>query len=96
MTKTVNRAYLRRLIERGRIEMVGSYHFDDMAGESRFKDEPLPVFIGEYGQSKDGYCMLFASDLTSSGGSARLGDNGNIHLRVHSNCSYDFRLLDIK
>lgn len=87
MSKTMNRAYLRRLIERGQVELVGSYHFDDQMGESRFEGQPIPVFIGEYGQTKPGHCMLFASDLTSQSGSARVGDNGNIHLRVHSNCS---------
>lgn len=89
-SKTINRGYLKRLIERGEIEMISSYHFDDQMGESRSK-EPLPVRIGSYGDMKQGYCNLYKSDLSSSCGGAYQNPDGTIHLHVHSNCFYDFR-----
>lgn len=94
MSKTINRGYLKRLAQQGRLELVSSYHFDDQMGESRTK-EPLAVRVRkDYDDFVHGVVNLWESDFSSSSGFANQGDNGTIHLHVHSNCFYDFRLKD--
>lgn len=93
MSKTINRAYLKRLIEQGKIEMISSYHFDDHYGSESLK-KTMPVRIGVYGDMKEGFCNLYESDLRSSCGRAYENPDGTIHLSVHSNCFYDFRRKD--
>ena len=92
MSKTINRGYLKRLAQQGKLELVSSYHFDDQMGESRTK-EPLAVRVRkDYDDFVPGVVNLWESDFSSSSGFANQGDNGTIHLHVHSNCFYDFRL----
>lgn len=89
MSKTINRAYLKRLAERGELELISSYHFDDQFG-SRQSKEVLPVRYSDT-DYKEGFCTLSASDFRTGSGGAYENPDGTIHLRVHSNCFYDFR-----
>jgi hypothetical protein len=96
--KTVNRGYLRRLAEAGRLELADAYHFDDMMGESR-THERMPVALvpdhppGDWSWRKEGVCYLFPSDFKSGSGSAWESENGLVTLYVHSNSNYTFRVL---
>ena len=94
MSKTFNRGQLRRLVEAGQIEAVGSYHFDDMYGESRntAKDMPAAIAPKDWKERKEGTCYLYESDFTSGCGRAWISDNGIITLYVHSNSNFDLRI----
>jgi hypothetical protein len=98
ITKTFNRGKLRRLVEAGKVTLAGSYHFDDMYGESRDSGQGLPVAIvpehepGEWRWRKEGICYLFPSDFTTKSGCCWLNDNGTVTLIVHSNSNYTFRI----
>lgn len=94
---TFNRATLKKMAEQGRLEMIDSYHFDDMHGEER-TEKVLPVeIIGEdRGGCKEGVCRLFPFDFKSKSGRAWKNPNGTITLKVHSNCSFTFRVKAIQ
>jgi len=94
--KTFRRDKLRRLVEAGRVETVSTYHFDDMMGESR-SHKPLPVAIkpDDWRDRKEGICYLTDHDFTSGSGRCYVRDdaNGIVTLIVHSNSSYELRIL---
>lgn len=91
--KTFRRDKLRRLCEKGKLELAGSYHFDDMYGASRTSD-PMPVAMIPENRAdcREGTCYLYASDFETSG-RAWENENGTVTLIVHSNCNYSFRIL---
>ena len=93
--RTLRRDTLRKMIERGELVAVDSYRFDDMLGESRGDAKDLPVrFSTGYGDFKEGFCNIDSFDLTTKSGDASISEDGTmIHLRVHSNSSFDFRRL---
>lgn len=86
--KTIRRDQLRKLAEAGKLEMVSSYHYDDMGGESRSGTMPVRFSTG-YEDFVEGFCNLRAHDFTSSSGTAYFRDNDEqtICLHVHGNCS---------
>lgn len=94
--KTFRRDKLRRLVEAGRVECAGSYHFDDMYGESRDGAKAMPVAMkpADWHDMKEGVCYLTESDFTTNSGRAWLNENGTVTLIVHSNSNFDFRILD--
>ena len=87
---TMRRDVLRKMVEAGWVELVGSYHYDDQQGSSQHKGARMPVAImpEDRHRCREGIYYLFPSDLTSSSGSATRDADGNISLYVHSNCSY--------
>lgn len=92
--KTVRRDWLLRKVKEGKVTAVESYHFDDMMGEERFKGE-LPVrLINSLDEFKEGFFHVREFDFKTKSGCAYKSENGMVHLRVHSNCSYDFRVKD--
>jgi hypothetical protein len=93
---TMRRDVLKRLVEAGRVELIGSYHYDDGYGASEHKGAALPVAImpADRHACREGICYLYPSDLTSSSGSATRGLDGNISLYVHSNCSYALHIKE--
>ena len=96
MSKTYNRGKLLRLAKAGLLVRVSSYHFDDMDGAERIKAgvPEVPVRVITSGSEwKEGFCNVYPSDFSTSG-RAWLNDNGTICLYVHSNCNYDFRIVD--
>lgn len=93
MSKTFRRDKLRRLVEAGKVVAVGTYHFDDMHGESRTQKEmPCAMKPADYRDRKEGVCYLTEHDFTSGSGGAWQSDNGVISLHVHSNSNYDLRI----
>lgn len=97
--KTFNRGTLRKLVEAGRVRVVGSYHFDDMTGASRDSAKGMPAAIAPtpgpdaWKQRKEGVCYIYPSDFTASCGRAWQNDNGTICLYVHSNSNFDLQIL---
>jgi hypothetical protein len=93
---TMRRDVLRRLVEAGRVELVGSYHYDEQSGSSQHKGAAVPVAImpEDWHTCKEGICYLYPSDLRGSSGSATRGADGNISLYVHSNCSYELHVKE--
>jgi len=90
---TVNRAWLKRQVELGKVYLVESYHFDDMLGESRFKGEiPVRMKTGGPEDWKEGFLNLTPWDFKAKSGHAYRNENGTIHLRIHSNCNYDLKI----
>ena len=93
--KTFRRDKLRRLVEAGRVETVSTYHYDDTYGETRTR-EPMPVAMAplDWRDRVDGVCYLTPHDFTSGSGCcySRLEDD-KVTLIVHSNSSYDLRIL---
>jgi hypothetical protein len=90
-----NRGKLLREAKAGKVVVVGSYHFDDMFGETNSKNCVTPVYIKEEGQeNKRGYCTLTAWKFKTKSGCAYDNGNGVITLIVHSNCNYDFKVSE--
>ena len=92
--KTIPRDIVRRLVEAGRVEIAGSYSFDDMYGASRDGAKGMPAAISpaDWHDRKPGVCYLFSSDFTSASGRAWKNENGTITLYVHSNSSYELKV----
>lgn len=93
--KTFRRDRLRRLIEAGRVVMVTSYHFDDMYGAERTTTEK-PVRMNpsdDWRDRQEGIVYLYEHDLTAKSGACYEGEQGRIHLRVHSNSNFDLRII---
>ena len=95
---TMRRDVLRKMVEAGWVELVGSYHYDDQQGSSQHKGARMPVAImpEDRHACREGICYLFPSDLTSSSGSATRDADGNISLYVHSNCSYALHVKEAR
>lgn len=94
--RTFNRGKLLRLIKAGRVVATGSYHFDDMYGESRGLPREMPVEInpGDFKLRREGVVYVWESDFTGYGRAWYHGDSTDrVHLRIHSNSSLDFRIL---
>lgn len=97
MTRTTfRRDKLRRLAEQGKLVLVSSYEYDDMSGLTQQKDVSIPVAISpsDFRERKEGIAYIHPSDFDTVSGRARKGDNGTIHLKVHGNCYYDFRIVE--
>ena len=97
---TFNRGKLRKLVEKGKVEMVSGYHFDDQYGESR-TEKVLPVAMKpeKWQDQKEGTCYLSSHDLAAKSGccyESGKDQNGNllVTLIVHSNCNYTFRIKE--
>jgi hypothetical protein len=92
-SKTFRRDRLLRLARAGKLVMVESYHYDDMTGSSRSKDE-RPVRVLEHGGNREeGVAYVYASDFDGHG-RAYQGAGGVITLHVHSNCNYTFKIKE--
>jgi hypothetical protein len=92
--ETVNRGWLKRMAAKGRLEMVASYHFDDMMGESRSRDRlpvvyPRPV---DWHDRREGTVYLSDFEFTTKSGRAWRNEDGTVTLVVHSNSDYTFRV----
>ena len=96
--KTFNRGKLLRLAKAGKLVAVDGYNFDYMTGGMRL-DQPLPVRVASMGDVvwAEGFVNLFESDFKGACGMAyQYIDTGIIHLKIHSNCNYDFRTVEEK
>ncbi len=84
---------LRRLVEAGKMQVIGTYHFDDQFGTSGGKKLMECGIMPEDRDTRiPGVCYLFPSDFKSSAGCCWKNPNGTITLIVHSNSNYDFQL----
>ena len=90
----MRRDTLRRLVEAGRVELVSSYHFDDMSGTSGHSGQAIPCAIApeDWRDRKEGICYLRASEFEGNCGRVWRNPNGTLTLYVHSNCNYDLRV----
>lgn len=98
--KSFRRDKLRRLVEAGKVVMAGSYHFDDMTGESRSQGQAMPVAMYPDGpdgwrQCKPGICYVRPFEFTTKSGCCYVRDDtiGIVTLIVHGNSNYDFRIV---
>lgn len=92
---TMNRGRLKRLVEQGRIEAVGSYHFDDQHGGSRSAAVmPVAMDPDDWHDRKEGTVYLRPDHFTSKSGRAYDAGNGLIMLIVHSNLNYTLRVRE--
>jgi hypothetical protein len=87
------------MVAADRVVAVDAYHFDDMMGESRGLSGTLPVKLRadfpEWQDRHDGTIYLSDHDFKSKSGMAYWSGDV-IHLSIHSNCSYELRLLPEK
>jgi hypothetical protein len=91
---TVNRGWLKRQAEAGKLVMLESYHYDETHGEDRTHKE-LPVRVSQgAGDWLPGFCTLYPHDFKSKSGAAWRNPDGTITLHVHSNCHYTFKAVD--
>ncbi len=93
----INRGTLRRMAAQGRLEMVESYHFDDMMGTSATKNATIPVIYPrpqDWHDRKEGILYLDNFDFTTKSGCCYESPNGTVTLIVHSNCNYTFRIKE--
>jgi hypothetical protein len=93
---TFRRDKLRRLVQAGKVVLVSSYHYDEMCGVNQHKGKPMRVAMkpADWKDREEGVCYLTNFDFKSSSGYCWSSPNGVITLSVHSNCSYDFRILE--
>jgi hypothetical protein len=92
--KTFRRDRLLRLARAGKLVMVESYHYDDMTGSSRSKDERPVRVLEQGGDREEGVAYVYASDFEGNCGRAYQGASGVITLHVHSNCNYTFKIKE--
>lgn len=86
---TYRRDKLFRLAQAGRLMMIRTAR-DLQPGEAA----ELPVRVGAVGDWRDGWCNVRADHFEGKSGRAYHGRaDGTITLIVHSNLSYDFRVL---
>lgn len=91
--KTIRRDMLRKLVEAGQVQVVETYHYDDMSGSERTeKVMECGIMPEDRNQRKEGICYLFPSDFKTGSGACWQNEDGTIHLHVHGNSSYTFRL----
>lgn len=96
--KTIRRDMLLRRVQAGKVELLESYHFDDMTGTSghdRNKPgKPVAIMPSNWRDRKDGVAYLFESDFKSKSGLAYWRDETNhiAILIVHGNCNYTLRV----
>lgn len=92
--KTFRRDVLRRLVEAGKVEVVGSRHFDEMSGEQQATTTRRCAMAPNTWLARTSEVFyLHPTDFTSSSGSCWKNPDGTITLYVHSNSSYDFRRI---
>lgn len=95
--ETVNRGWLKRMAAQGRLEMVASYHYDEMSGTSRSQGVSIPVVYPRperWEDRQEGIIYLGDWDLKTKSGRAWRNQDGTITLVVHSNCDYTFRVKE--
>ena len=91
--KTINRGWLKRQVERGKVWKVSSYHFDDMHGEERSAEaRPVRLMPEDRTIREPGICYLFPSDFSTKSGMAYERSPGHLVLIVHGNCNYDLEV----
>jgi len=97
--KAFRRDKLKRLVEAGRVVMVGSYSFDDTLGADRTKGTEMPVEMdpGDFRLHKEG--IVYMKDYLFEGKPGMAYENRPsvdgalfVHLKVHSNLNYDFKI----
>lgn len=94
---TFNRGKLRKLVDAGKVVMIGSYHYDDMTGVMRTRGEiPVAMKPSDWRDRKEGVCYLTDWDFkTKSGCAYRSEDRPElVTLIVHGNSNYDLRIID--
>jgi hypothetical protein len=92
---TVNRGYLRKLIEAGQVEARLWYRYDDQEGTTLIKDEWFPACISTGTnvpghQDPEGHIALPADSFRDYG-RCYINDDGRIIFRIHSNLMYELR-----
>jgi hypothetical protein len=93
----VNRGWLKRLVQAGKVEARCDYHLtDDYAfdvGRDPGRIRWMPArFSTGYGDFVEGQMNLRDLDFSGPVGRAWLSDDGTITLDVHSNCCYSLRV----
>lgn len=93
-SNTVRRDKLWRLCEAGRLELTGSYHFDDQHGGERTAGVAMPVMPdpGDFRLRKEGVAYLRKSEFDGGAGRAWKNPDGTVTLYVHSNSNYTLRI----
>lgn len=93
---TINRGWLRRQAEQGKLTLVGSYYFDDMYGVSDREPVSMPVEMqpADWHDRKEGICYMMPIDFKTKSGCAWKNPNGTVTLIVHSNCNYTFKIKE--
>lgn len=95
--KTFNRGKLLKLAQAGKLVKVDSYHFDDMMGETRSREEmPVAMKPADWHDQKPGTCYLTEWQFKTKSGCAYLSSPSRpdlVTLIVHSNSNFDFRIL---
>lgn len=94
--KTFRRDRLKRLVEQGKVVLVGSYNFDDMHGESRSQGIEMPCAMkpADWRDRQEGICYFSDHDFNSGSGRAWVNPNGTITLYVHSNHNVTLRIKE--
>ncbi len=91
--KKIRRDLLLKQALAGKLISVNSYNFDDMHG-MEIRSNELPVnIISSNDDFKKNHCNLRRSCFDSSSGYAKIDEKGLIHLIVHSNENYIFRIV---
>ena len=90
--RTFRRDRLWRLAKAGKLVCVSSYSFDDGYGASSSKREmPVKALVNGDTYRPEGVVCLREDHFTGYGGATEEG--GVIHLHVHSNLNFDFRVI---
>jgi hypothetical protein len=90
---TFRRDKLRRLIEAGKVEMIGAYSFDDMHGADRVRTTmPVAIMPEDWHNMKQGVCYIRPGEFTTKSGRCYVSGQDTVTLIVHGNSNYDLRI----
>lgn len=96
--RTFNRGKLRKLVEAGKVTAVETYHYDDMAGAERSRQEmPVAMKPADWKERQQGVCYLDAWDFKTKSGCAYYSHEDRcdlVTLIVHGNSNYKLRIVD--
>jgi len=96
--KTVNRGWLKRQVEAGKVEakcvnyLTDDYAFDASNNFGRMSEFKPAVLQNRGDKFLHGVVNLHAEEFNNKGGGAYRSEDGIIHYYVHSNLSYELRI----
>ena len=99
MSKTINRGWLKKQVEKGNIIVKCNYHYTDdykFDNENNFGETGwAEAYLNEeWGHFEEGKMKFKSWDFKTKSGAAWQDEKGIITLMVHSNLSYDMKLKE--
>lgn len=92
MRDVVNRGWLKRQVQAGKMEAANDYRYDEMEGQTVGGKWFPAVFRQQGDKFEPGQIAFTDHDFSSKSGTAYRQPDGTICLIIHSNQSYKLRV----